>query len=49
MAVLKINKNSQNEKHYDAGQNALLIHEKGMSPRRGPNAERETAPLKVND
>jgi hypothetical protein len=49
VSVLQVNQNGQNEEHYNAGQDAFLIHE-GETSHRGPaNAKRETAPPKVND
>jgi hypothetical protein len=42
--VLQVNQSCQDQEHDHAGQNSLLIHEVGETPRRGPrNAKRETA------
>src|ERR1700687_673415 len=48
--VLQVNQKSQDQEHDHAGQNALLIHEVGETPRRGPrNANAGNGSSKVND
>jgi hypothetical protein len=43
LTVLDIKENGQNEKHRDAGQNALTIHERENSAPPSLNAKWETA------